>query len=258
MANAEPCLRGSGGRCRRAGRLHEAESDSRGRDRCSRSLERGASRLLSHPRARCPSRSTPRRQSFRGRAVYERQSPRATVRTGPPSRRLCSASGFGETGRLARLATAGAMAQTVADMPERAPRPRASKEGGAAWSRRYNSITPRKERLMSHRLATAVLGLLLAGSSGLLAQDKTLYGAATEAMNSGLKRLERQEYEAALKDFDAALTLAPALSDAIRHRGEAYLGLDRLADAKQAYMHLFVHDRTASSVLMRAMKSWVE
>ena len=111
---------------------------------------------------------------------------------------------------------------------------------------------------MSHRLATAVLGLILAGSGGVLAEDKTPYGAATEALNSGLKRLEKQEYEAALKDFDAALTLAPTLSDAIRHRGEAYLGLNRIGDAKQAYMHLFVHDRTASSVLMKAMKSWVE
>ena len=111
---------------------------------------------------------------------------------------------------------------------------------------------------MSRRLAAAVLGLILVGSSGLLAEDKSPYATATEAVNSGLKRLEKQEYEAALKDFDAALALAPALSDAIRHRGEAYLGLNRLSDAKQAYMHLFVHDRTASAVLMNAMKSWVD
>ena len=111
---------------------------------------------------------------------------------------------------------------------------------------------------MSRRLAAAVLGLVLAGSGGLLAEDKSLYATATEAVNSGLKRLEKQEYEAALKDFDAALALAPALSEAIRHRGEAYLGLNRVSDAKQAYMHLFVHDRTASAVLMTAMKSWVE
>ena len=111
---------------------------------------------------------------------------------------------------------------------------------------------------MSRRLAAAVLALILAGSGELLAGDKTLYAAATEALNSGLKQLENQEYEAALKDFDAALALVPALPEAIKHRGEAYLGLNRLSDAKQAYMHLFVHDRTASAVLMNAMKSWVE
>ena len=51
--------------------------------------------------------------------------------------------------------------------------------------------------------------------------------------------------------------LAPASSEAIEYRAEAYLGLNRLDDAKQAYMHLFVHDRSASNVLMKAMKAWV-
>jgi tetratricopeptide (TPR) repeat protein len=129
--------------------------------------------------------------------------------------------------------------------------------------------------------------------------------AATEALNSGTKRLEkadqiestnpklaRKHYEAALKDFqtaaaaapdnyrahtgvgyslrklgsyeralesyDRALALEPRSSEAIEYRAEAYLGLNRLSDAKQAYMHLFVHDRAASHVLMKAMKAWVE
>jgi tetratricopeptide (TPR) repeat protein len=170
---------------------------------------------------------------------------------------------------------------------------------------------------MSRRLAGAVLALMFAGSagSGLLAirnkpqasaSPKTSpEAAATEALNSGLKRLERadqiepkdpkqarREYEAALKDFqraaaaapdnyrahngagyslrklgnyeralesyERALTLAPTSSEAIEYRAEAYLALNRLADAKQAYMHLFVHDRMVSHVLMKAMKTWVE
>ena len=155
---------------------------------------------------------------------------------------------------------------------------------------------------MSRRLAGAVFALIFAGSagSGLLAirnkpqasdaPKKSPEAAATEALNSGLKRLEkadqiepknpkqaRKEYEAALKDFQAAaesapdnyrahngagyslrklgnyeralasyeraLALAPTSSEAIEYRAEAYLGLNRLDDAKQAYMHLFVHDR---------------
>jgi hypothetical protein len=99
------------------------------------------------------------------------------------------------------------------------------------------------------------------------ARDKSSEAAAIEAVNRGLKRLERagqiepkdpeqarKEYEAALKDFE----MAPTSSEAVAHRAEAYLGLNRLINAKQAYMHLFVHDRTASSVLMKAMKTWVE
>lgn len=170
---------------------------------------------------------------------------------------------------------------------------------------------------MSRRLAGAVVALIFAGSagSGILAirnkpkasdaPKKSPEFAATEALNSGLKRLERadqiepknpklarKEYEAALKDFqraaaaapdnyrahngagyslrklgnyeralesyERALTLAPTSSEAIEYRAEAYLGLNRLTDAKQAYMHLFVHDRMASHVLMKAMKTWVE
>lgn len=170
---------------------------------------------------------------------------------------------------------------------------------------------------MSRRLAGAMLALMFAGSAGtgLLAirnkpqasdaAKKSPEAAATEALNSGLKRLEkadqiasknpkqaRKEYEAALKDFQAAadaapdnyrahngagyalrklghyeralasyeraLVLAPTSSEAIEYRAEAYLGLNRLDAAMQSYMHLFVHDRTASNVLMNAMKDWVE
>ena len=65
-------------------------------------------------------------------------------------------------------------------------------------------------------------------------------------------------YERALASYERALVLAPTSSEAIEYRAEAYLGLNRLDAAKQSYMHLFVHDRTASNVLMKAMKAWVE
>lgn len=65
-------------------------------------------------------------------------------------------------------------------------------------------------------------------------------------------------YERALASYERALVLAPASSEAIEYRAEAYLGLNRLEEAKQAYMHLFVHDRAASHMLMKAMKVWAE
>ena len=64
-------------------------------------------------------------------------------------------------------------------------------------------------------------------------------------------------YERALGSYDRALALAPTFAEAIEYRAEAYLGVNRLGEAKQAYMHLFVHDRAASGVLMKAMKAWV-
>jgi tetratricopeptide (TPR) repeat protein len=65
-------------------------------------------------------------------------------------------------------------------------------------------------------------------------------------------------YERALESYEQALRLAPGFPDAIEYRAEAYLGLNRLDDARQAYMYLFVHDRTNASVLMKAMKAWIE
>jgi tetratricopeptide (TPR) repeat protein len=65
-------------------------------------------------------------------------------------------------------------------------------------------------------------------------------------------------FERALESYERALKISPAFSEAIEYRAEAYLGLNRLDEARQAYMHLFVNDRTASHVLMKAMKVWVE
>jgi tetratricopeptide (TPR) repeat protein len=75
---------------------------------------------------------------------------------------------------------------------------------------------------------------------------------------SGYSYRKLGQYDRALASYDRALALAPASTDAIEYRAEAYLALNRLADVKQAYMHLFVHDRAASNVLMTAMKVWVE
>jgi tetratricopeptide (TPR) repeat protein len=65
-------------------------------------------------------------------------------------------------------------------------------------------------------------------------------------------------YERALESYDQALTLAPSFTQAIEYRAEAHLGLNRLDEVKRAYMDLFVADRGASAVLMKAMKAWVD
>jgi len=66
------------------------------------------------------------------------------------------------------------------------------------------------------------------------------------------------EYERALQSYERALSIAPSSTEAIEYRAEAYLGLNRLDEVKQAYMHLFVHDRAASNTLMKAMRAWGE
>jgi tetratricopeptide (TPR) repeat protein len=61
----------------------------------------------------------------------------------------------------------------------------------------------------------------------------------------------------ALEMYDKALALAPGFPDALEYRGEAYLALSRIDDAKAAYLELFAKDRDQAAQLMKAMTDWV-
>jgi tetratricopeptide (TPR) repeat protein len=65
------------------------------------------------------------------------------------------------------------------------------------------------------------------------------------------------EFDKALQAYDEALRLSPSYGEAIEYRGEAYLGLDRVEDAKNAYMQLFPSSRPLAEQLMAAMQKWV-
>jgi tetratricopeptide (TPR) repeat protein len=66
-------------------------------------------------------------------------------------------------------------------------------------------------------------------------------------------------YPDALAAYDKALTIQPGYAEAIEYRGEAYLGLNRLKDAKEAYLMLFEGgDKERSGLLGAAMKKWVD
>jgi tetratricopeptide (TPR) repeat protein len=65
------------------------------------------------------------------------------------------------------------------------------------------------------------------------------------------------EYDKALQAYDEALRLKPSYGEAIEYRGEAYLALNRIEDAKNAYMTLFQSSRPLADELMAAMQKWV-
>jgi tetratricopeptide (TPR) repeat protein len=64
-------------------------------------------------------------------------------------------------------------------------------------------------------------------------------------------------YQAALDAYGRALTLRPNYAEAISYRGEAYLGLNRLPEAKQAYLDLFAVNRILSEQYLDAMETWI-
>jgi tetratricopeptide (TPR) repeat protein len=65
-------------------------------------------------------------------------------------------------------------------------------------------------------------------------------------------------YDAALSAYAKALELNPAYPDAIEYRGEAYLGLNKIDEAKEAYMTLFRQSRSLADELMTAMQRWTD
>jgi tetratricopeptide (TPR) repeat protein len=65
-------------------------------------------------------------------------------------------------------------------------------------------------------------------------------------------------YDAALSAYAKALELNPAYPEAIEYRGEAYLGLNKIDEAKEAYMALFKESRVLADELMTAMRQWTE
>ena len=64
-------------------------------------------------------------------------------------------------------------------------------------------------------------------------------------------------YEAALEAYNEALRLNPAYPQAIEYRGEAYLGLNRLEEAKRAFVRLSQLDDQLAAELIGAMANWL-
>ena len=84
-------------------------------------------------------------------------------------------------------------------------------------------------------------------------------GDMFEAWNYvGYIHLRLGAYNESIDDYNHTLALKPELLEAIEHRAVAYMAVDRLEDAKAAYMDLFNHERPLADQLMVSMQGWLE
>ena len=84
-------------------------------------------------------------------------------------------------------------------------------------------------------------------------------GDMFEAWNDvGYIHLRLGAFNESIDDYNHTLALKPDLLEAIEHRAEAYMGVDRLEDAQAAYMDLFNHARPLADQLMVVMQKWLE
>jgi tetratricopeptide (TPR) repeat protein len=78
---------------------------------------------------------------------------------------------------------------------------------------------------------------------------------AHNSLGFALRKVGR--FEESLAAYNVALDINPVFDEAIEYRGEAYLGLNRVDEAKVAYLDLFQNNRALADQLMAAMLAWV-
>jgi hypothetical protein len=84
-------------------------------------------------------------------------------------------------------------------------------------------------------------------------------GDMVEAWNyAAYVHLRLGAYNEAIDDYNHTLSIKPELLEAIEGRAEAYVGTDRLDQAKAAYMDLFNHAPALADQLMAVMQKWLQ
>jgi len=80
-----------------------------------------------------------------------------------------------------------------------------------------------------------------------------------EAWNAlGYTQRKLGSLDDSLASYAKALELKPGYPEALEYRGEAYLRLNRVHDAKQAYLDLFASNRKIAAILLESMKVWIK
>lgn len=118
-----------------------------------------------------------------------------------------------------------------------------------------SQATDEKDRAKLEKKAQQEFGKAIAQFRTATEKDPKFYPAQSDL---GFALRKTGDYSGALQAYDRALSISPTYAPAIEYRGEAYLGLDRMEDAKNAYMALFPGDRDQADMLLKAMKGWVE
>ena len=79
-----------------------------------------------------------------------------------------------------------------------------------------------------------------------------------EAWNAlGYAQRKLGAYDDSLASYARALELKPGYPEALEYRREAYLRLNRIQDAKQAYLDIFAGNRRIAATLLESMQEWI-
>ena len=127
-------------------------------------------------------------------------------------------------------------------------------EKGDELAREAATLTDEKQRAKTETQAQKAYGKAKGNFEAALGLDPGNFQAHA-ALGYVLRRMG--DFDASLKSYGQALTLKPGYPPAVEYRAEAYLGLNRIEDAKTAYIDLFSADRKHADMLAEAMTQWI-
>jgi tetratricopeptide (TPR) repeat protein len=114
--------------------------------------------------------------------------------------------------------------------------------------------TDERKQKKLHDKALETYGAALRKFAQAIELNSTMYAAWNYL---GYCQRKLGNFEDALTAYERALSLKPGYPEAIEYRGHAYLGLDRLSEAKEAYLTLFAGNRRLAASLLTGMQQWV-
>lgn len=85
--------------------------------------------------------------------------------------------------------------------------------------------------------------------------DRTMHEAYTY-MGYANRKLGR--YDEALRAYEQALKINPDTPHAIEYQGEAFLGLNRIEEARFNFLRLYALDQHQAAKLLQALDAWVQ
>jgi tetratricopeptide (TPR) repeat protein len=129
------------------------------------------------------------------------------------------------------------------------------RDRGVALEKEAQQTSDPKDRAKLEKKAQKEFGRAVSEFQEATQKNPSFFQAASDL---GFVLRKTGQYSVALEYYNRALSLAPNYTPAIEYRAEAYLGLDRVEDAKQAYLQLFTGDRAKADELFQAMKGWVD
>jgi tetratricopeptide (TPR) repeat protein len=176
-------------------------------------------------------------------------------------------------GWLAVIALLGAVTAVHADGPggyrpkDRGPVPVSEQGAIDAYTAGYASIlraehaenlaaasSNETERKAAQRAAQEAYKASLPHFATAVRLDTSMHEAYTYL---GYANRKLGRYDESLRAYDRALKINPDTPYAIEYQGEAFLALNRIAEARFNFLRLYALDQHHAAKLLQAMQSWV-